>query len=406
MTTAAEVPRPPSIDDPARAVRAGRIGSVDLLRGLIIMVMALDHTRDFFTNVRFSPTDLHLTTPVLFFTRWVTHFCAPTFVFLAGASAFLYGVRGRPRGDIARFLLTRGLWLIVLEITVIRFGWMFNLNYQFVVFQVIWAIGASMVALSALVFLPRWAILTIGLAMILGHNLTDGVLANDLGPWGPSWKILHQPDPIDLTHGRMLFVAYPLIPWIGVMAAGYGFGPLLLDPDSARRRRRLLAIGLGLTALFVAVRLVNVYGDPKPWARQDTPLYTLMSFLNTTKYPPSLCYLLMTLGPAIAALPFLESLRGRAAGVVLTFGRVPLFFYVLHFYLIHTLAGVAAIAKYGLQGALDLARGPFDLPANYGYSLGINYLIWLGVLAILYPACRWFARYKANHRDNPWLSYL
>ncbi|MFO0956000.1 MAG: heparan-alpha-glucosaminide N-acetyltransferase domain-containing protein [Isosphaeraceae bacterium] len=395
-----------TIDRPEKALQAGRIGSVDLLRGLIMMIMALDHTRDFFTNVRFSPTDLGQTTPLLFFTRWITHFCAPTFVFLAGASAFLYGARGRSRGEISLFLLTRGLWLIVLEVTVVRFGLFFNLTYEVTVFQVIWAIGVSMVVLSALAFLPRWAILGIGLAMILGHNLADGIRADTLGALEPLWKILHQQDAIRLGPGRILFVAYPLIPWIGVMAAGYGFGPLLLDPDTGRRHRRLLAIGLGLTAAFAALRYSNLYGDPQPWGPRETPLSTLMSFLNTTKYPPSLCYLLMTLGPSIAALPMLESLRGPAAGIPLTFGRVPLFFYILHFYLIHILAGVAAVAKYGLQGALDVAKGPFNLPQDYGYSLGINYLVWAGVLAALYPACRWFARYKARHRENALLSYL
>lgn len=406
MPTSAAVPTSTTIDRPAPAVPHGRLRSVDLLRGLVMIVMALDHTRDFFTNVRIDPTDLARTTPLLFFTRWITHFCAPTFVFLAGASAFLYGARGRSKGELSRFLLTRGLWLIVLEITVIRFGWMFNLSYQFVVFQVIWAIGVCMLALSALIYLPRWAILTIGLTMIVGHNLTDGIQSGTRGPAGWPWLILHQPGEISLWGDHKLFVAYPLIPWIGVMAAGYGFGPILLDPDAGRRDRRLPAIGLGLIAAFVAIRLANVYGDPRPWSVQESPLKSLMSFLNTAKYPPSLCYLLMTLGPSIAVLPLLERFRGPASEVPMTFGRVPLFFYVLHFYLIHGLAGAAAIAKYGWQGAIDLARGPFSVAEGYGYDLGINYLVWLGVLALLYPVCRWFARYKARHRDNPWLSYL
>jgi uncharacterized membrane protein len=381
-----------------------RLDSVDLLRGLVIVIMALDHARDFFTAVRFEATDLTQTTAALFLTRWITHFCAPVFVFLAGTSAFLYQARGRSRGEVSRFLLTRGLWLVLLEWTLVRWAWMFNFNYttEVLFVQVIWVIGVSMIVLAGLIHLPLGAVAAIGIGMIAGHNLLDGVSPESLGRWAPLWILLHAQAPIPLRGDQVLFVIYPLVPWIGVMAAGYAFGSLLLWPAD-ERRRLLLRLGCGLTLGFLVLRAANVYGDPAPWSPQASAGRTVLSFLNTTKYPPSLLFLLMTLGPAIALLPLRERLRGPLARAVRVYGRVPLFFYVLHLALIHALAiGVAALAGFDPRRFRHVWM---FLPPDWGYGLPVVYLVWAAVVLALYPACRWFAGVKARRREA-WLSYL
>jgi uncharacterized membrane protein len=381
-----------------------RLDSVDLLRGLVIVIMALDHARDYFTNVRFGFTGLDQVTAPLFFTRWITHFCAPVFVFLAGTSAFLYQARGRSRAEVSRFLVTRGLWLVVLELTVVRWAWNFNFNYttELLFVQVIWVLGVSMIVLAGLIYLPMPAVAAVGMAMILGHNLLDGITPESLGAWGPLWIFLHVQAMVPLGSSQNLLVAYPLIPWIGVMAAGYAFGTLLLRPER-QRRRTLLLLGSALTLAFLLIRVVNVYGDPAPWTAQETAGRTVLSFLNTTKYPPSLQFLLMTLGPAIAVLPLFERLTGPVARAVIVFGRVPLFFYVLHLYLIHALAlTVGALAGFDPGQFLHLWM---RLPEGWGYGLPVVYLVWAGVVLALYPACRWFAGVKARRREA-WLSYL
>jgi uncharacterized membrane protein len=386
-----------------RATGRVRLDSVDLLRGLVIVIMALDHARDYFTIARFDPTDLTQTTTGIFLTRWITHICAPVFVFLAGTSAFLYQARGRSRAEVSRFLLTRGLWLVVLELTAVRWAWTFNFSYTELLFvQVIWVIGASMIVLAGLVYLPLRAVAAVGIAMIVGHNLLDGITPQSLGAWGPLWTILHVQSAIPLGGGRVFIVIYPLIPWIGVMAAGYAFGTLLLRPEQ-ERRRALLRLGVGLTLAFLALRAVNVYGDPAPWAAQETAGRTVLSFLNTTKYPPSLLFLLMTLGPAIALLPLFERLTGPVARAVTVFGRVSLFFYVIHLYLIHALAlTVGVIAGFDARSFLHVW---LRNPEGWGYGLPVVYLVWAGVVVALYPACRWFAGVKARRREA-WLSYL
>jgi uncharacterized membrane protein len=390
---------------PARAAGIRpRLDSVDLLRGLVMVIMALDHVRDFFTELRFDPSDLSQTTVPLFFTRWITHFCAPTFVFLAGAGAFLQGARGKSRSELAGFLVTRGLWLVVLELTVVRLGWAFDLNYASLLWvQVIWVIGVSMVVLAGLVYLPLPAIAAFGLVMITTHNLFDGVTPESLGGWGPLWTVLHVQRPVPLPGGGALFVAYPLIPWIGVMAAGYAFGSLLLRPTE-ERRRLLLRLGLALTAAFIVLRALNIYGDPRPWAPQPTGVLTLLSFLNTTKYPPSLAFLLMTLGPAIASLAWFERLSGPAARFLIVFGRVPLFYYVLHIFVIHAAAlAVGVIA--GFAPAAFLRPIFFTPVPGWGYGLPAVYAIWAAIVLALYPVCRWYAGLKARRHDA-WLSYL
>src|SRR2546423_2319038 len=342
-------------DEAARGQPTGvvrqRLDSVDLLRGLVMVIMALDHVRDYFHSdaLLFDPTDLSKTNVALFFTRWVTHFCAPVFVFLAGTGAFLSASRGKTRAELSRFLLTRGLWLILLELTVVNLGWSFSFGTQFVV-QVIWAIGVSMIVLALLVYLPVWAITAFGVLMIATHNLLDPVQARSLGAFSGLWATLHSRELTETYGGIRVFTMYPLVPWIGVMAAGYGFGQLYLL-ERERRRRLMLRLGLGLTLLFIILRAINIYGDPHPWTVQNSAVYTFLSFINCEKYPPSLLFLLMTLGPAIIALALFERFnREPVPGLLqplVVFGRVPLFFYIIHIPLIHALAIAFAFAKYG-----------------------------------------------------------
>ena len=378
-----------------------RLDSIDLLRGLVMVLMALDHTRDFFGTGGLNPRDV--ADPALFLTRWVTHFCAPTFIFLSGISAWLYGARGGSVGEVSRFLLTRGFWLILIEFTVVRVGWSFNLHFDFLIAQVIWAIGASMVVLAGLVYLPRWAIAAVGLVMIGGHNLLDGVRADELGTAGWLWNVLHQSARLQVGPQIRLSVLYPLIPWVGVMAVGYAFGPVF-KLDREARGWLLIATGLAVTAGFILLRAANGYGDPAPWSVQSGVLATVLSFLNCAKYPPSLLYLMMTLGPALILLALFERAHGRLAGWITVFGRVPFFFYVLHIYLIHALAVALAWAAFRDAGWL-FGTFPPQKPAAWGLSLPGVYAVWLLVLLTLHPLCRWFAALKQRRREW-WWSYL
>lgn len=401
-----------SFENDAHAVAppSQRIPSIDLLRGIVMVLMALDHTRDFFSSAFFNPLDLARTTPALFFTRWITHFCAPTFVLLAGAGAYLYGARGHSNLEIARFLFIRGLLLIVFEFTLVHFGWSFNFDYHYLLAQVIWMIGWSMVILAVLIALrvPVWALTLMGVILIVGHNLLDSIGAHQFGSVQWLWIILHQPGTIEFGQGRQIFVLYSLVPWVGVMAVGYGLGPILLkSPDE--RRKWLLRLGLGLTFALIFLRWVNVYGDPQSLIPYSDMTLQFLSFINTTKYPPSLLFLLMTLGPALIVLAFLD--RANASNLLTcifsTFGRVPLFYYVLHLSLIHTIAVVISYIRYGeaswLFGTGWMFRG--GLPPEYGYELKIVYLAWIGVVIILYPICYLFARYK-EHGQAGWLRYF
>ena len=383
-----------------------RLDALDHLRGVVMVLMALDHVRDFFTNERFNPVDLTQTNAGVFLTRWVTHFCAPVFVFLAGSGAFLAGTRGKTRQQLAWFLLTRGAWLVVLEFTLVHLSWTFSFDYTLLLGQVIWAIGWSMVTMAGLVFLPTWAITALGIALIAGHNALDGI---DLQGLPPPWlgTALLRPGLIPLTPGTTLLVAYPILPWLGIMMAGYGLGALWLLP---RQRRRGYLVGLGavLVVLFAVLRAVNIYGDSQPWSIQSTGPFTVLSFMNCTKYPPSLQYVLMTLGPAMLALAWWDRPCGPLGGVFVTFGRVPLFYYLLHVPVMHLVAIAFAYVRYGEVGFLfqhfGLA-GPEQIPADYGYSLPVVYVVWIGVVILLYPACRWFAAVKRRHAWA-WLSYL
>jgi uncharacterized membrane protein len=384
--------------------RLGRLDSIDLLRGVAMIVMALDHVRDFFTDVRFDPLDLSQTTPYLFLTRWITHHCAPAFVFLAGTAAFLYLSRGRTRGELAKFLLTRGLWLVFLELSVVRFAWLFNIDYSFVFVQVIWAIGWSMVALSGLIFLPRRGLALVSIGMIVLHNLADPVDPGSFGPIAWLWQILHVQGTFTWGDGNIFFVIYPLIPWIGVMGIGYLFGSIVLEEEGVRRRK-MFTIGFVLMAGFIFLRALNIYGDPHPWSVQATPVKTALSFLDSHKYPPSLLYIMMTLGPAIAILPFFERWEGKLASFIIVFGRVPLFFYVVHLFVIHLFAMIVARHNIGYFDFLTSNISHENYPPNYGFPLGVVYGVWIAVILMLYLPCKWYARVKRRSR-NPLFSYL
>jgi uncharacterized membrane protein len=398
---------------PTRTTPAPRIQSVDALRGAIMMLMAIDHIRDFVARSaqQFQPTDLTHTTPAIFFTRWITHFCAPVFVLTAGLGAYLWMTRGQhSKRELSRLLITRGLWLIVLEATVLRFimfSWISVTDHP-VLLIILWAIGMSMIALAGLIYLPMRVLLGLSIAIICLHTLLFNVSADSFGSAAWVWNILY--DRGLITIGGIKFLpAYPVLPWIGVMALGYCLGPVF-DWESARRRRFLTRVGLAMTAAFVVVRAVNGYGDPAPWSHQASPVFTLLSFLNVSKYPPSLDFLLMTLGPAFIALAWLEQFDFRFTNPLIVFGRVPFFYYVAHMALAHLIAIVMNFARYGAQPFLLLAPpsmgSPSDLfPADYGYPLWVVYAVWVVVLLLLYPLCLWFARLKQRRHDW-WLTYL
>ncbi|WP_292124820.1 heparan-alpha-glucosaminide N-acetyltransferase domain-containing protein [Brevundimonas sp.] len=379
---------------------AARIDAIDRLRGLVIVLMVLDHVRDFFHDIAFTADPLAMDSgdPALFMTRWVTHLCAPTFVFLSGVSIWLQRANGKGRGDLGRFLLTRGLWLIFLELTVIQYAFNFGGG---VVLLVIWAIGAAMIAMAGLVWLPRAALLGLGVALVAGHQLLAPIDPPDVGVLAPLWSAMFEVGP-----GLGGLVLYPFAPWLGVMLLGYGLGPVFQQPEGERNRTILLLAG-GMLVLFAVARGINLYGDPQPWAVQAGPLWTALSFINVSKYPPSLDYVLVTLGVCLALLPLLGRLGGPAGGVLLTFGRTPLFAYVLHILLAHTLAlvvgslmGVPPSAFFNMLG--DPSRA---VAAGWGFDLAGVYVAWLAVLAMLYPLSRWFEGVKRRRRDW-WLGYL
>jgi len=383
--------------------RSARLTTIDTLRGIVMILMALDHVRDFFGPPGISPTNLAQATVPLFLTRWITHLCAPTFFLLTGTGAFL-ALRSKTVAGLSRFLLTRGIWLIVLELTVIRcLGYQFNVDYQVTLLVVIWALGWAMVALAALVWLPVPAVLAVGLAMIAGHNLLDGVRSAN-----PLWVILHAQGFVVNRPGFVVFVAYPLIPWIGVTAVGYALGQVYRW-EAERRRAFLLRCGLAMTAAFVILRVINRYGDPVPWASQASGALTLVSFFNLTKYPPSLLFLLMTLGPALLILRALDKGTPPLLRPALVFGRVPLFYFVLHLTLIHLLAVVLCYLQNGavhwMFESPNLGAYPFTPPPGWGVSLLVTYLLWVLVVVMLYPVCAWFARMR-QRSSAWWLSYL
>jgi uncharacterized membrane protein len=380
-----------------------RVESVDLLRGVVMVIMALDHTRDYLGLPTGDPTNLSTTTAVLFLTRWITHFCAPVFFLLTGTAAYLT-LQRKGRAGVSKYLLTRGLWLIFLEPIVVRcLVYQFNFDFHVTLLLVLWALGWSMVALSALLWLPLWGVAAAGAALVAGHNLLDAVRSTDV-----VWIILHGRGIVMNTGGHVVLVTYPLIPWIGVTALGYALGRVY-SWEPARRRAWLLRTGLAMTAAFIAIRAINVYGDPAPWAVQSTAVFTVLSFVNTTKYPASLLFLTMTLGPALLFLHAVEGWTPRLLRPALTYGKVPLFYYLLHFTLVHVIAAAICLVQFGTARyafeSPDLAHFPFSAPPGYGSSLSMIYVWWVFVVVAMYPLCRWFAALKARRQDW-WLGYL
>jgi len=380
-----------------------RLESVDILRGVVMILMALDHTRDFLGVIGVNPTDPAHATVSLFFTRWITHFCAPVFFLLTGTGAYL-SLRRKSKRQLSRFLFTRGLWLIFLELTLFRcLGFQFNFDYHLTLLNVLWALGWAMIVLSALVHLPTWLAAAFGLVMIGGHNLLDSVRSSN-----PIWTILHSPNFILKTAHHSVFVAYVLIPWVGVTAVGYSLGQIYAwAPD--RRKEFLLRAGLATTATFIILRSINLYGDPGHWTTQKSAVFTALSFLNTNKYPPSLLFLLMTLGPALFFLWAVDGHTPRFLRPALVFGRVPMFYYLLHIPLIHLIAVVVCFARYGhvhwMFESPTVSQFPITPPPGWGFSLPIIYLLWLSVVIALYPLCHWFAAVK-QRRHDAWLSYF
>lgn len=396
------------------AEKKKRVISIDLLRGIAMALMCLDHTREFFSSVRFNPADLAQTTTALFLTRWVTNFCAPVFIFLAGAGAYLFTKRGRTKKELSWFLFSRGVFLVILELTVIRFVCCFNFDLFIVdanVCQVIWAIGWSLIILSVLVYFPMWVIALFGAVTVLGHNLMDFINMENVTSLRWLHVILHSRDIITIYPGISYKMVYPLVPWCGVMALGFIFGKVVFM-EEGKRRRLFFWLGLSFTMLFVIMRSINVYGDPYPWTSQKDWLFTVFSFLDCTKYPASLLFLLMTLGPAILLLAFLSEKEGPVTRALLVFGRIALFFYVVHILTIHVVAVVLAVIRYRVfpawlfEGNPIFSTPPFPTaPLDYGYSLPWVYVIWVCIMLALYPVCRWYMRFKKTH--SHWiLSYL
>jgi uncharacterized membrane protein len=379
-----------------------------------MVIMALDHARDFLSYARPSPEDVAHTSAALFFTRFITHYCAPVFAFLAGTGAFLSTRRGKTLKQVSWFFLTRGLWLLVLEFTLVDFAWGF---VPWAHAGVIWVLGWSMIVMAAIVWLPTRWIAALGLGMIATHNLLDSITPASFGRFDWLWVFLHSPASIPITSDFLLPVRYVLIPWVGVMAAGFAFGALLSRPD---RRKWILTIGICATVLFFVLRGINLYGNglagvparyahsAGPWSVQASLSLTVISFFNTLKYPPSLDYLLMTLGPALILLGLLEGVKASRgfSRILLVFGRVPLFYYVLHIYLIHVLAILASLAFHQpIWHGSVIADFP-QRPAGYGYGLPFIYATWVLAVALLYLPCRWFMEFRSRHRDWTWLSYL
>ena len=390
-----------------------RIESIDIVRGIAMIIMALDHVRDMFhihANTD-DPLNLATTTPALFFTRFITHYCAPTFVFLSGTSIYLQSLR-KTKKELSLFLLKRGLWLIFAEWFIIAFAWTFNASYSYFPFQVIWAIGISMVILAFVVRLPFKIVFALGLLIVLGHNLLDIPEAAPGFKAGFLWDILHHGAYVvyPLTPNHAIYIAYPFLPWTGLMMLGYCTGIFFSQKFTPAQRQKIISgIGLGLILAFVLIRFINVYGDPFKWSSQKNSLFTFFSFINVYKYPPSLLYMCVTIGPSLLLLSQIENIKNRFTNFLSIFGRTAFFYYILHLYLIHVLAGIYFFAMgHTMPEAIESAKTMFFLFVLPGVGFGLVgvYIIWVAVVIILYPLCRWYDRYKTNHKEKWWLSYL
>lgn len=383
-----------------------RIESLDLLKGIVILIMAIDHVRDYFhySSYFFDPTDPMLTNSPLFFTRFITNFCAPAFSFLAGLSAFIAGKR-KTQNELSIFLLKRGIWLVFVELFIMNFGWCFDITFKTVGFQVIWILGISMIFLAGLLYLPKKGILVFSCLLIFGHNLLDNIHYDD----SIIWAFLHERKAFLTTPDHIFRVGYSIIPWVAVMSLGYYFGSFYDKAFEPLKRKKLFnIIGIASISLFLLLREINVYGNLLPWKDYGNFTQNLFSFLNLTKYPPSLSFLLVTLGGVFLFLANSENLSGKVVDFFSLFGRVPFFFYILHIYLIHFLALlVAELTGFGWQKMI-LPALPFRVEAlkGFGFNLAILYLIWFFVIAMLYPLCKKFDTYKHKNKEKWWLSYF
>ncbi len=383
-----------------------RIQSLDILKGLVIILMALDHTRDYFHDASFfiDPTDPTATNLPLFFTRFITHYCAPVFCFLAGISAFLVGQK-KTKKELSQFLLKRGIWLILIEVTIVKFAWRFQVDYSFVALLVIWSLGISMVFLAGIIHAPRRAILMFSCLLIFGHNLFDNFSFDG----NILWALLHERTAFIFENGFKLRVVYPLIPWIGVMSLGYYFGGFYKKSYDRKKRVKLLkTLGLSAIAMFFVVRLFNQYGNPNHWEVYDYFSQTIFSFFNVKKYPPSLAFLLVTLGPALVFLALTDNTKNKISEFLSVFGRVPFFFYIIHIYVIHFFAMLLAeVTGFGWESMILETFVSFS-PDLKGYGVGLlmTYIIWALIVLLHYPICKWFGEYKMNNKDKRWLSYL
>ncbi|WP_339628393.1 heparan-alpha-glucosaminide N-acetyltransferase domain-containing protein [uncultured Maribacter sp.] len=386
--------------------KSNRIESLDLLKGLIMIIMALDHVRDYFhyDAFFFDPTDPDNTNIILYFTRWITHYCAPAFSFLAGISAFLVG-RKKSKSELSVFLLKRGIWLVFIELIVVNFSWYFDIHFSTISLLVIWSLGISMIFLAGLIHLKLKYVLIFSVLMIFGHNILDYFPVEK----GILWSIIHEFGFITLENGKILLVGYPIIPWVGVMSLGYYFGSFYNSNNEPLKRQKMFKlIGLISVVAFLAIRLINEYGNLNYWKSYDTVLKTIFSFLNPAKYPPSLTYLLMTLGPILLFLAYTENTKGKIAKFISVYGKVPFFYYILHLYIIHTLALLLAwFTNFGWQKMIitGWVTESSELK-GYGLNLVYVYIIWIGVVLMLYPLCKKFSTYKLNHKEKKWLSYL
>lgn len=392
-----------------------RIHSIDVLRGIAMVIMALDHVRDYFhvsANLD-DPLNLATTSPALYFTRWITHFCAPVFVFLSGTSIYLQSLR-KTKKELGVFLLKRGLWLIIAECTVIAFAWTFNPFFNLVAFQVIWAIGISMFLLGVMILLrvPYKLIFVLGILIVAGHNLLDIPESKPGFKASFWWDLFHHGFfvPYQYAPKYYLLMVYPFVAWTGLMMLGYSAGKLFTAEFSAEKRRKiLLYTGSGLILFFIALRYSNLYGDPFDWSRQQDGFFTFLSFIKVHKYPPSLLYLCITIGPALIVLALIENVQNRFTGWMRIYGRTAFFYYILHIYLIHIIATVCYFARGGtMSEAITSAQQLpflFIIPGQ-GYNLWIVYGVWLAVVMALYPLCKRYDRYKTLHKEKWWLSYL
>lgn len=394
-----------------------RIQSIDVLRGLVMVIMAIDHVRDFLykadlakaADAAMDPTNMQTTFPMLFFTRWITHFCAPIFVFLAGTSVYLMCQR-KTKAELSGFLIKRGLWLIFVELIIITFGWTFNPFYNLFIMQVIWAIGASMVLLGILIHLPIWAIFTIGLVIVAGHNIMDisSVRAGLKGTFLSDLVYFSNFSVYTVWKDHFLLIVYAFLPWTGVMLLGFCFGMFYKkEVEPLYRRKMLLRIGALLVLLFIVLRFINIYGDPLPWSAQTRgSVYTFLSFLNLNKYPPSLLYLCMTIGPGILFLALIEKVQNKLTGIFNVYGRVPMLYYILHFYLIHLIVVVVFFAQgFGTKDIVPEGVPFLFKPNGLGFGLWGVYTVWAIVVITLYPICKKYNQYKSTH-SHWWLSYL